>query len=145
MTAPLALTQRKITCVGVIPSRAAAFSNGLSTGPPGKVVMGLIIYPMSPFVDRMTSVKFNLRKASVCFCYNAMFCVIFEQGGIFSNVIWMKTNLGFNASEMRSCLGAILRTWLTTGLTFAIFKTFCKSLTSKLLTPMFLDRRVKTI
>lgn len=41
MTAPLALTQRKITWVVEMPSRSAALSNALSTGPPGNVVIGL--------------------------------------------------------------------------------------------------------
>ena len=41
MTAPLAFTHRKITWVGVIPWRLAAFSTTASTGPPGKVVMDL--------------------------------------------------------------------------------------------------------
>ena len=43
MTAPLAFTHRKITCVGVMPRRLAAFSTGTSTGPPGKAVIGLEI------------------------------------------------------------------------------------------------------
>ena len=43
MTAPLAFTQRKITCVGVMPRRLAAFSTGMSTGPLGKVVIELKI------------------------------------------------------------------------------------------------------
>ena len=41
MTAPLAFTHRKMTCVGVMPRRWAAFSTGTSTGPPGKVVIDL--------------------------------------------------------------------------------------------------------
>ena len=43
MTAPLALTHRKITCVGVTPRRWAAFSTGTSTGPPGNFVIDLNI------------------------------------------------------------------------------------------------------
>jgi hypothetical protein len=41
MTAPLAFTHRKITWVGVIPWRLAAFSTTMSTGPSGKVVIDL--------------------------------------------------------------------------------------------------------
>ena len=41
MTAPLAFTQRKITWVGVMPWRLAAFCTTPSTGPPGKVVIDL--------------------------------------------------------------------------------------------------------
>ena len=49
MTAPLAFTHRKITWVGVIPRRLAAFSTAASTGPPGKVVIDLkdIFYSVS--------------------------------------------------------------------------------------------------
>jgi hypothetical protein len=43
MTAPLAFTHKKITCVGVMPRRLAAFSTGTSTGPPGKAVIDLKI------------------------------------------------------------------------------------------------------
>lgn len=41
MTAPLAFTHNKITWVGVMPRRLAAFSTAASTGPPGKVVIDL--------------------------------------------------------------------------------------------------------
>ena len=41
MTAPLAFTHKKITWVGVIPRRLAAFSTAASTSPPGKVVIDL--------------------------------------------------------------------------------------------------------
>ena len=41
MTAPLAFTHNKITWVGVMPRRLAAFSTAASTGPSGKVVIDL--------------------------------------------------------------------------------------------------------
>lgn len=41
ITTPLAFTQSKTTCVGVIPRRLAAAATGASTGPPGYFVMGL--------------------------------------------------------------------------------------------------------
>lgn len=41
MTTPLALTQERMTWVAVAPSLFAAALTGLSTGPPGYLVMGL--------------------------------------------------------------------------------------------------------
>ena len=47
MTAPFAFTHKKITWEGVIPRRLAAFSTSASTGPPGKVVIGLNFFMYS--------------------------------------------------------------------------------------------------
>ena len=42
ITTPLLLTQERITCAGVAPSLSAACLMGLSTGPPGILVIGLL-------------------------------------------------------------------------------------------------------
>ena len=42
ITTPLPHTQERITCAGVAPSLSAACLMGLSTGPPGTLVIGLL-------------------------------------------------------------------------------------------------------
>ena len=87
MTAPLASTHKKITWVGVIPRRLAAFSTGASTGPPGKVVIDLKIV-ISGSMSVIKQIKYE-RKTSISLSDDAVFRMIFQKRCIFSIIIWM--------------------------------------------------------
>jgi hypothetical protein len=84
MTAPLAFTHRKITCVGVMPRRLAAFSNGTSTGPPGKAVIGLKIRMRLMSLIKMAKYK---REASISLSDDTVCTVVGQKRCMFGMII----------------------------------------------------------
>ena len=96
MTAPLAFTHRKITWVGVIPRRLAAFSTTASTGPPGKVVIDLkkILFSFHIIKHNLKQIKYE-RKTSIGPSDDAMFRMKFQERYFLGVVIWVQLNLSW--------------------------------------------------
>ena len=99
MTAPLAFTHRKITWVGVIPRRLAAFSTAASTGPPGKVVMDLKEFCIQFHINKQ--VKYE-RKTSISLGDDAVFRMIFQKRYSFGIIIWVQSNLSWEINSRLS-------------------------------------------
>jgi hypothetical protein len=95
----LAFTHRKITWVGVIPRRLAAFPTAASTGPPGKVVIDL----NKKFIQFhiVKQVKYE-RKTSISLSDDAVFRMIFQKRCTFGIIIWVQLNLSWESNSRLS-------------------------------------------
>ena len=99
MTAPLAFTHRKITWVGVIPRRLAAFSTAASTGPPGKVVIDLKEFFIQFRVYIIKQVKHE-RKTSISFSNDVVFRMKFQKRCTFGIIVWVQSNLSWESTRV---------------------------------------------
>ena len=116
MIAPLALTHRKRTWVGVIPRRLAAFSTAKSTGPPGEVLIDLK-KNLSISISIIKQVKYEL-KTSKSRSDDAVFRMIFQKRCIFGIIIWVQSNLSWESSNWVQIImvsneeGYLINSWL---------------------------------